>query len=287
MSQDTPIYSAGHYLPGRTQYVSKIPEKRTRRGTYEQHLKAIRAYCKSQAVIYDNTNHHGGTIHKKPNNCNSWDCEPCRKKKASVLRSRIEAGTQKQSWKLLTLTIDPKRTSLAESLSTLSHLWDCFAKRLRRRFPDIKFIRVVEFHKSGYPHLHLIVDQYIYKPWIVANWTSLGGGSIVDIQQIKSKNVGRYVAGYLSHKDHKHHEHDHQFYDYGLRRFNFSRNFPIRPWQKTTVVFCNGIDWDALGDCFDSVMENAYKSGVLFAVTKDKEIKYINLHSNGFDLRKV
>lgn len=287
MSQVTPNYTTGYFLPGKSGYTCKEPTKRLRRGSFESHIKAIRNYCNSQAVIYDNTNHIGGTIHKHGNACNSWDCEPCRKKKASVLRSRIDSGINGQNWKLLTLTIDPKRTTLPESLNTLSHLWDQFSKRLRRRFKDLKYIRVVEFNKSGYPHLHLIIDQYIYKPWIIANWSDLGGGTIVDIQQIKGKNVGRYVSGYLSHKEKKHHEHDHQFYDYGLRRFNFSRNFPIKPWEKRTVVFCNGIDWDAAGDRFDSVIENCYKSGIIYAVTNSDKIKYINLHSNGFDIRKV
>lgn len=280
MSQSPTVYSINHFLPGKSKYSwNKSPLIRNR-GTWDKHLKSIHNYCKSQAVMYDNTNHHGGTIIKKANNCNSWDCPECRKKKASILKSRIETGTAKQSWRLLTLTFDPKITSLPDSLSTCSHSWDLFVKRLKRQFPNIAWIKVLEFQKNGYPHFHMMVNKFIYKPWLKSAWIECGGGEIVDIKIIKSKNVARYVSGYLSHKDNKHHERDYQFFYYALRRFAFSRNFCIRPWHKTTLVFTRGIDFDCIGDYWNNVINLLYKDGGFFAVTKKNEIKYINLHSN-------
>ena len=277
--QAPPVYSIAWFKAGNLPFSEQEPVTRRRRGTYESHLLAIKNYCKSQAVIYDNTTSIGGTIHHKANNCNSWDCPECRKKKASVLRSRIKVGIAKQSWRLLTLTLDPKMVSLSDSLNQLSHLWDIFSKALKRKYPDLQYIKVVEFHKSGYPHLHIILNRYIPKPLVRNLWVTRGGGEIVDIRQINGERIANYVSNYLSHKDKKHHEHDHQFYNNAMRRFSFSRNFPIRPWKKTTVVFTNGIDWDCSGDMFDNIVKIHYSNGAFFATMKDDEIKYINMHS--------
>jgi len=283
---DAPIYSIAWFKAGNmpfdsTQYVSKIHRK-----DWMKHLQSIKNYCKSQAVIYDNTNQRGGTIHHKPNNCNSWDCPECRKKKAYTLRSRIQAGIVRQNWRLLTLTLDPKVISLPDSLTQLSRLWDIFSKAAKRRFPNLQYIKVVEFHKSGYPHLHIILNQYIPKALVRHLWSSRGGGEIVDIRAIKGKQIANYVSNYLSHKNKKHHEHDHQFYNNNLRRFSFSRNFPIKPWKKTTITHSFGIDWDSSRDMLDNIVKIHYRNGVFFAVTKENEIKYINLHSNSFITKK-
>ncbi len=286
MKQTSPVYSLSWFLDGNLPWSENLPINRRNRGTFEDHLIAIKNYCKSQAVIYDIPNSSGGTIVHKPNNCNSWDCESCRKKKAFSLKSRIQAGIVKQSWRLLTLTLDPKTISLADSLRRLSHLWDIFSKALRRNYPDLKYIKVIEFHKSGYPHLHIIFNKYIPKAQISKLWVSRGGGEIIDIKQIKTKQIANYISGYLSHKDKKHHEHDHQFYDNSLRRFSFSRNFPLAPWEKRTISFCSGLDWDCSHDIFDNIIKIFYLSGAFFAVTKENEVKYINMHSNSYKITK-
>ncbi len=285
MSQVSPIYSLNHYLPGKELVTWNRNPLRRDKGTWEQHLSSIKSYCKSQAVIYDNTNTTGGTLQHKANDCNSWDCPQCRKKKASTLRSRIKAGSSKQTWRLLTLTFDPKKVSLHDCLSTCSHTWDLFQKRLKRVFPDIAWIKVIEFQQNGYPHFHIILNKYIHHSWIKQTWISLSGGEVFRIEKVKNDSVSRYVAGYLSHKDHKHHELDYQFFYYSLRRFAFSRNYHLRPWLKTTVVFTRGIDFDCSGEMFRDVVKIFYSKGVFFAVTKQNGIKYINLFADKYKLK--
>jgi len=284
MALDTPIYSNQVYKPGSTGWQCHPPYSRRRRLDFLSHQAVIKRYCRSQATIYDNTNNLGGTINIKGNACNSWDCEYCRRIKSMRLKTRIDKGISKETWRFLTLTIDPKLTSKEDALLQISWWWDKFAKRLRRQFKDVKFIRVIEFHASGYPHLHVILNKYIYKPWIVANWCAVGGGKIVDIGRVKHAKVGKYVSGYLSHRDSKHHRHDEQFYSYSIRRFAFSRNFDIARWEKRTIIFTKGIDWDCSLDLFDCVVHNCYSKDVLFAVKTDKRIKYINLKSSKFKI---
>ena len=263
-----------------------MPTSRRRRGTFDNHLAIINNYCKSKATIYENINDKYSTVHHKPNNCNSWDCEECRKRKASLLKSRIKAGITEQSWKLLTLTVDPKKVSLHDSLLQFSTWWDVFLKRLRRKFPDIQFIKVLEFQTNGYPHLHIILNKYIYKPWIIKNWTNIGGGQIVDIKPIKNTSVASYVSCYLSGSNEKHIEHNSKFWYYALRRFSFSRNFPLRPWIRRTVVYYSALDWDCSSQRFDVVCNFIINTHVFIAVRTKTYMKYINLRAPGAQIER-
>jgi hypothetical protein len=282
----SPLYSIGWYPDSKIYPIIKWPEKRNKRGTYEEHLKSIKNYCKSQAIIYDNTNKNGGTIHHKANNCHSWDCKECRKKKASVLKYRIKGGIKKQDWRSLTLTFDHNKTSLQDSLDSLSRSWDLFVKRCKRVYPDLKFAKVIELHADGYPHIHAVINHFIYKPWLNKVWQECGGGEITKIRFIRTIAIAAYLCAYLSQKDKKHYEWDHQFYYNSLRRFSFSRNFDLKPWIKTTVVFTSGIDFDDSSALWDDTLRLVYSKGVFFAVKKENEIKYLNIRAPGAQIEK-
>lgn len=69
----------------------------------------------------------------------------------------------------MTLTVDPKRfNSLAEAIDALIKGWNkllsCLKRKFGRKFP---FIAVIEFQKSGNPHLHILIGSDV---WIDVNW---------------------------------------------------------------------------------------------------------------------
>lgn len=68
----------------------------------------------------------------------------------------------------------------------------------RRYGQPIKYIAILEFHESGVPHLHVLVDRFIPQRWISESWSALGGGTIVDIRQVDTHRVSRYLAKYLT-----------------------------------------------------------------------------------------
>ena len=68
---------------------------------------------------------------------------------------------------------------------------------LRRYEQPIKYITVLEFHKNGMPHLHVLVDRFIPQAWISDSWSALGGGNIVDIRYVDVHRISRYLAKYL------------------------------------------------------------------------------------------
>jgi len=78
----------------------------------------------------------------------------------------------------------------------ISHMWSKMRKRLKRIYPDLKFVAVLEAHKtSGYPHIHGFCNQYIPRDIWVHHWVQCGGGYIVDVRAVKDEKT---AAEYLS-----------------------------------------------------------------------------------------
>jgi hypothetical protein len=70
---------------------------------------------------------------------------------------------------------------------------------LRRKFGSSpKYIAVLEFHESGKPHLHVLIDRFIEQAWLSAAWEAVGGGRMVDIRFVDLHRVSRYLSKYLT-----------------------------------------------------------------------------------------
>jgi hypothetical protein len=85
------------------------------------------------------------------------------------------------SKRLLTLTLDPSTSPPADKcVPHIRRVWAKFRiylarreeKRTRRAGKTITFISLLEFQKSGYPHLHILIDRYIPQRWIRASWNA-------------------------------------------------------------------------------------------------------------------
>lgn len=68
----------------------------------------------------------------------------------------------------------------------------------RRYGQSIDFVAVLEFHKSGVAHFHLLVELFIPKNWLSEAWQSVGGGKIVDIRYADVHRVAAYLTRYLA-----------------------------------------------------------------------------------------
>lgn len=73
-------------------------------------------------------------------------------------------------------------------------------RALRKKYGPIEYARVMELHKSGYPHYHLLVrSNWLDKQDVAAIWESLTDAFIVDIRRIiPDRGVEKYVAKYLT-----------------------------------------------------------------------------------------
>ena len=133
--------------------------------------------------------------------CQSYRCKRCRNPKLKKVRARIaQIVTEHKLTRMATLTLDPKR--IPKGQRTDRYLRECWRKMrvsLAREYgAAIKFVGVLEFHKSGIAHLHLLVGQYIPQRWLSDAWAAIGGGRIVDIRYVDVHRVSAYLSVYLA-----------------------------------------------------------------------------------------
>jgi hypothetical protein len=137
--------------------------------------------------------------------CKCWNCEYCGKRKAKRYKAVIgrEAERLKLN-RLLTLTLDPKKTSVKHAVTEIKKVWARFRAQLRKRYGAApNYICVMEFqHETKMPHLHVLIDRYIEWEWCRKVWEQAGGGRHVDIRAGKKNSEGfidlHRVAHYLS-----------------------------------------------------------------------------------------
>jgi hypothetical protein len=132
-------------------------------------------------------------------NCKTWGCCYCGPKKANLYRFLIaQLAEREQLTRFLTLTLDPSLIE-GDSVRYLRGVFNKFRLYLRRKYGvPVKYIAVLEFHKSGVAHLHLLVDRYIPWEWIKNSWSALGGGRVVFIKYVDVHRISRYLSKYLT-----------------------------------------------------------------------------------------
>ena len=135
--------------------------------------------------------------------CKGWKCSRCGPKKAKHYRHAISRVAEElRLCRFMTLTLDP-RMIVGESVNYLNECWAELRTYLRRKYRvSPQFIRVLEFHKNGKPHLHILIDRYVDIDWLKAAWIAVGGGQErrcqINIKFVDVHRVARYVSKYLS-----------------------------------------------------------------------------------------
>lgn len=132
--------------------------------------------------------------------CKRWNCPRCGPEKAKRLQRAIISSAQgKELSRLLTLTLDPTCCRPEDSIPYIRGCWSKFRTSLKRQSGgSISFITVLELQKSGYAHLHILIDRYIAQDWISTAWQAVGGGRIVDVRRVDIHRIGAYLAKYLT-----------------------------------------------------------------------------------------
>ena len=131
--------------------------------------------------------------------CRTWSCGYCGPRKAWRYKQAISGVAERNGLnRFLTLTLDPAKIE-GNAVRYLRAVFNKFRVYLLRKYGcSIKYIAILEFHASGIPHLHILLDRFIEQRWISAAWRSLGGGGIVDIRYVNIHRVSHYLAKYLT-----------------------------------------------------------------------------------------
>lgn len=155
-------------------------------------------------------------------NCDSWGCEKCARRKQSIWRYRIRRHidircAQGVTFYFVTLTRPPvEHGDAVWALKALKKGWHRTAEYFRRqaRPAALEYVSVVEFHKSGAPHQHLLInycppDVAEYRPpsgrpmmrsrTLSARLEHYGYGWVHHIERVSDgAAAGRYVSKYLA-----------------------------------------------------------------------------------------
>ena len=148
--------------------------------------------------------------------CKRWGCSHCGPRRITSLALRCK---QAKPNRLLTLTVDTKLyLSKREAYDQTRRKVTELASRIRRRFKEFEYIRILEVTKKGWPHYHLLVrSPYIPHSYLRDTWAELTGATIVDVRQMKKgDNVYFYVMKYLAKQ---------KVIPWTNRRVSWSRNF--------------------------------------------------------------
>ena len=129
--------------------------------------------------------------------CHSWLCPYCAPRRARKFAKAVDAYFDTGRLGLLTLTMDRHLPPL-EAWEQIGSNWNRLLTLMRRDFGAIKFVRVIEPQpKSGYPHYHIIISNYIPIKWLKKYVASCGFGKIFDMQGIKGPQAKVYIRKYL------------------------------------------------------------------------------------------
>jgi hypothetical protein len=132
--------------------------------------------------------------------CKCWNCPRCSPRKANKYRRAIaRAAEQHKLSRLLTLTLDVPKLNGQDSTRYINEVFADFRTYLKRKLGKTpKYIRVLEYQKSGIAHLHVLLDTFLDQSWISETWDGLGGGRIVDIRRVDMHRVSHYLSKYLT-----------------------------------------------------------------------------------------
>ncbi len=116
---------------------------------------------------------------------------------AHFARTFGELGESRPIW-FLTLTVDPKALPAdageLDARKYLTHCWEKYRKRLRRRADDLKYAGAYELHRDGDRwHLHMVVaadfpdrdSEEEIREMLRVQWFESGGGAVAKVKRVR------------------------------------------------------------------------------------------------------
>lgn len=142
-----------------------------------------------------------------PFRCKQWKCRDCYERNKWRLKFIVnDIAVRHQTRYFVTLTFRRDR-ELDQAYKHASHSWSKFRRRYARETnKELKFIRITENHKDGYPHYHFLTHQRLDIGWLRETWIECGGGQQIRIEYVKPLRPGdsweiavsKYLSKYFS-----------------------------------------------------------------------------------------
>ena len=137
--------------------------------------------------------------------CKSWNCPDCMPKRKAQLIAEAIGGKPDMFLTLTSRKRDgvPPHTAALE----LSRAWSLIRKRLMRKpqYKKLPFIAVLEKHKSGWPHMHILLRAKFIPHALLSEWMEeICDGPVVWIERLRDpKKAGVYCSKYCGKAEDK------------------------------------------------------------------------------------
>lgn len=153
--------------------------------------------CPAAMVVDAWDTAHGGH-HVIQTRCNRWSCPGCGPLRTRILCRRLATG---QPNRFVTLTAGrPDGRTPHEVWEDTRRQVPELIRRIRKEVGPTEYARVLEVHRSGYPHYHLLVrSPYLNQHTLSRWWCDLTDAFIVDVRAVDpQRRVAEYIGKYLS-----------------------------------------------------------------------------------------
>ena len=145
-------------------------------GSFQSHLDKTVANCSTSFLVLRRSTIFGDEFMVTHHMCKSNYCKLCRPKNLIALRKVLYESLNYHRWRMIDLTFPDHSVDPLTALQSIYKTFKQFIQKVRYKYPDIAFVRTIEIHQSGFPHLHMIVDKYIPVAFIQKCWHDQGGG---------------------------------------------------------------------------------------------------------------
>ncbi len=148
--------------------------------------------------------------------CKRWGCSHCGKIRVAQLANNV---AQAEPNRFITFTTDAKlwENGRAAFDGVRRKLPDV-TKAIRKKVKSFEYVRILELHKNGMPHWHLLAKcPYIPQSLLSDIWARYTGSVIVDVRAVdKYFNAVQYVVKYMAKV---------KYIQWTNRRISWSKNF--------------------------------------------------------------
>lgn len=191
-----------------------------------------------------------------PHMCKSNYCKICRPKNLLRRRKQLFNTFVGDRWRMLDLTFKDHKKDKTEQFIEAHKMLKKTIQRLRRKYGNFKYARVFEVHKSGFPHVHMVLNSFIPKDFVENAWKDCGGGHISIHEQkckicgsslpcvkhgqkkmISSKNAARYLTDELEKKVQDPHRLGLEYWLANVKSIQTSRNLKLAKSPPTDWMF--------------------------------------------------
>lgn len=171
----------------------------TRRQTREFFARAARC-PRTQTLVGENNK--TGQMRFIPIRCKCWNCEHCAKVNCRQLEEKLADGKPSCMITLTTKLVQGETPQQAHDRHR-PQISKMFAS-LRKKYGVIEYACVLETHKNGNPHWHILARcAFIPQVAIREEWEKRTGSYIVGIEKIRhQRKMGRYVTNYVLKEKH-------------------------------------------------------------------------------------